>query len=112
MSPDQIKRFADVYERLVESAIEEADPENWAGAGKRTAQMDKTERGDRVWDKKSAALSLQLVANARMLMQGGEPQDDDERERMVDDAQKEAAKIIDRIEKSLSHREKQRTAPK
>lgn len=108
MTPDQIKRLTEVYGRLVEAAIVEADPDHWTGAGKTPSEMDKTERGDRAWDKKSASLSLQLVSSARTLLSGGSAVDESERtEELIEKARREADNIIDRIEKRARHREQQ-----
>jgi hypothetical protein len=41
--------------------LDEADPNNWAGAGVEVKQLTKDQRGDRYWCKKNAAATLTLI---------------------------------------------------
>lgn len=62
MREDQYRRLLALQERLIDVAIEEADPDRWPGAGIEAASMDKSTRGDRYWCKKSAAATIMLEA--------------------------------------------------
>lgn len=48
-------------DRLVEIAIDEADPTRWPGHGKSVGEMEKSERGDRYWSKQNAQATIMLV---------------------------------------------------
>lgn len=62
MRKDQIERLQDLAEQIGEVFIEEADPQNWNGAGVPLAQLDKEARGGRYWDKKNAIQTGTLLA--------------------------------------------------
>lgn len=55
MRQDQYERLQSLEERLLDVFIEEADPNNWPGAGIKIANMDQTTRGDSFWARKTAA---------------------------------------------------------
>ncbi|VWD22457.1 hypothetical protein [Burkholderia contaminans] len=54
MREDQRERLNDLSERLADVFLNEADPDNWSGAGKLPSDMTKDERGNRHWDRKGA----------------------------------------------------------
>lgn len=62
MRKDQIERLQDLAEQVGEVFLEEADPQNWSGAGLTLAQMDKDQRGGRYFDKKNAIQTGTLLA--------------------------------------------------
>ena len=62
MRQDQIDRLQDLSESVSDVFIEEADPENWNGAGVPLADLDAKARGNRYWDKKNAIQTGALLA--------------------------------------------------
>lgn len=62
MRKDQIERLNDLAERIGEVFIEEADPQNWSGAGLPLSGLDTENRGNRYWDKKNAIQTGSLLA--------------------------------------------------
>ncbi|WP_336983929.1 hypothetical protein [Cedecea sp. HN178] len=110
MHADYKTRLTALTDKLTDAVLEEADPENWAGGNKRVDQLTKQERGDRYWDKKNAAASLTLLIKVHSLIgmqtRGGTAKDnpgqDDEAFELgqqVSKAEREAARIIERIQK-------------
>lgn len=61
MRPDQLQRLQELQEKLAEVVLEEADPDEWPGAGKPLADLTQQERGDRYWSKKNAAATFALL---------------------------------------------------
>lgn len=61
MRKDQQQRLEELTVKLAEVVLEEADPEQWAGAGKPLNLMTTQERGDRFWCKRNAAATLGLL---------------------------------------------------
>jgi len=51
----------DLADKLVLTALEEADPTRWPGHGKSVGEMEKSERGDRYWCKQNAQATIMLV---------------------------------------------------
>lgn len=102
MRDDQIARLEDMSGKLVETFLEEADPETWPGAGKPLADIDQQTRGDRYWCKKNAAATLSIVARIRSVITqktnpyGDKPtaQDDDDLEKEIAAATREAEKRV------------------
>ncbi|MBU4682388.1 hypothetical protein KC222_10210 [Cedecea davisae] len=110
MHADYKTRLTALTDKLTDAVLEEADPDNWPGAGKKAKDLTKDERGDRYWDKKNAAASLTLLIKVHSLIgmqtRGGTAKDnlgqDDEAfelGKQVSKAEKEAAAIIERIQK-------------
>jgi hypothetical protein len=62
MRPDQIERLQDLAEQIGEVFLEEADPQNWNGAGLPLVSLNKETRGGRYWDKKNAIQTGTLLA--------------------------------------------------
>src|SRR5574341_918805 len=54
MRPDQLQMLDDLAERLADTFLIEADPDNWTAGGKLPTEMSREERGDRHWDRKGA----------------------------------------------------------
>lgn len=61
MRHDQLTRLISLEEKLVDMFLEEADPQQWSGAGIQIAAMDKQTRGDRYWCKRNAAATGALA---------------------------------------------------
>lgn len=112
MHSDYKSRLAVLTDKLTDAVLEEADPDNWPGAGKTAKELTKDERGNRYWEKKNAAASLTLLIKVHSLIgmqtRGGTPTDnpgkDDEAFELgqqVAKAEREAAGIIERIQNKM-----------
>ncbi|MEQ6971045.1 hypothetical protein [Pectobacterium polaris] len=109
MHNDYKSRLTVLSDKLTDTVLTEADPDNWPGAGKTINQHTKDERGDRYWFKKNAAATLTLLTKVHSLIgmhtRGGSPNDgggDDEAfglGQQVAKAEREAAAIIERLQK-------------
>ena len=109
MHQDYKTRLTARSDKHTDVVLEEADPDNWAGGNKRVNALTKQERGDRYWDKKNAAASLTLLIKVHSLIgmhtRGGVPpkpgEVDEEFElgQRVNEAEREAAAIIKRLQK-------------
>ncbi|HIG9580632.1 TPA: hypothetical protein ACYEKW_001999 [Escherichia coli] len=111
MHQDYKTRLTALSDKLTDVVLEEADPDNWTGAGKKVSTLNKNERGDRYWDKKNAAASLTLLIKVHSLIgmqtRGGTPSDNPEQAddeafelgQQVSKAEREAAAIIARLQK-------------
>lgn len=107
MSDDNKTRLTDLTEKLTEVVINEADPDNWPGAGKPIKKLSQEERGDRYWSKKNAAGTLTLLVKIHSLIgmhersqKPGEKtpaEADFELGQQVNRAEQEAQRILDRI---------------
>jgi hypothetical protein len=97
MRPDQIARLRELQEKLAEIVLEEADPDNWSGAGTPMDQLSRDERGNRYWEKKNAAATFALLERTTSTLSyspaDGEP----------------AAQEVD-IEKQIAKREREAQA--
>ncbi len=109
MHNDHKTRLSLLSDQLTDTVLIEADPDNWPGAGKAIDKHTKQERGDRYWFKKNAAATLTLLTKVHTLIgihtRGGTPtaegEDDDDfgLGQKVAAAQREAAAIIERLQK-------------
>ena len=73
--------------------MEEADPQNWSGAGQMLANMDKDTRGGRYFDKKNAIQTGTLLARVLDL------RDRDTRSADTKTPEEDAEQEINRFEK-------------
>lgn len=101
---DQITMLEDLAERLADVFIEEADPDNWSGAGTLMAEMTKEQRGNRHWDRKGAMgtggvlkFTLDIAARAKDEQVGDSNAEDAELDAQVEEAQKRAKAAMLRI---------------
>lgn len=104
MREDQIKRLAEVSERLAEVVILDADPDSWTATGKTLCDMSKDERGDAAWCRKTAVQSVALLIRVEQLLlpkDGQRPQDDyPDPETEIKRAEKSARDMLDRVGQS------------
>jgi len=103
MRDDQKARLLALQERLLDVFMAEADPSNWSGEGKVGKQMTSQERGDRHWDKKSAAGTMmvltgvdKLLANTKEAL-GRDPYVDDDLDAQISKAEAEARRRADAV---------------
>lgn len=115
MKEDQRKRLADLQDDLIEVVLQEADPNEWPGAGKPLASLEQQERGDRYWCKKNASATLVLATKIQSLLsidsrpEGQQRPDDADLEKEQRDAEREAERILGRIGEAGSKRDSRRT---
>lgn len=108
MRDDQIKRLKALSEGLADVVLEEANPDNWPGAGKSLADLSREERGDRHWSKKNAAASMTLLVKVISItghVQGGTlPKGDTEEdlEAMQAKAESEALALLERAQAGVN----------
>lgn len=62
MTEDQLQRLRALQDKLVETALGNADPASWTADGKVSKDMDKEERGNAYWDRKLAGATLAVLA--------------------------------------------------
>lgn len=90
MRPDQIVRLQELQDKLVDIYLDEADPGSWP-----------ENRGDRVWHKKDANLTITHVIRIKTLLDMGTQNpapsvdEDLETEKMTADAMAQADEIIE-----------------
>lgn len=103
MREDQAKRLAELQERLLDVFMDEADPDNWSGNGVKPAEMTQAQRGDRHWDKKSAASTMvvltgvdRLILNTKEAL-GRDPFDDSDMDKQIARAEAEAQKRAEAV---------------
>ncbi|HAL72710.1 MAG TPA: hypothetical protein DCP71_13165 [Verrucomicrobiales bacterium] len=107
MRLDQFEALQQRAEQLVDLFISESDPDKWPGKGLEPGQMDQKTRGDRYWCKKDAVATLAcaqrigtLVDLARRKTAAHEDtpeavtEGEDDLDKEIRAAEKEAAKII------------------
>lgn len=127
MRQDQFEALQARAEQLVDVFLEESNPEVWPGHGIQPAAMDKGTRGDRYWCKKDAVATLACAQRITNLLQvirerqlpvdpppggaddDGQPEDDLSRE--VEAAEKEAAKLLDEVQRKARKQEFDRDGP-
>lgn len=112
MRDDQYVRLKALTEKLADAVIDEADPDNWTGNGKKPADLTRDERGDRYWCKKNCAATLSVLMRiysvAGMVERaGGAPSEvpagaagETDLDREVSAAEREAQAILKRIAKT------------
>lgn len=61
MRQDQFERLQALEEKLIDVLLVEADPANWPGTAETLANADDKTRGDRVWLKRGAAMTLGVI---------------------------------------------------
>jgi hypothetical protein len=108
MRQDQYNRLQALEEKLIDFAIEEADPDKWPGHGVAVGAMDQQTRGDRYWCKKNAVATISLAQRVGVLMGsvqgfGVTPAGDEEEQQRdhLDDEVAAAEKEAKRLLKSL-----------
>ena len=103
MRPDQIARLQELSEKLADVVLEEADPNEWPGAGIPLASMSTQERGDRYWCKKNAAATFSLLERTSSLLTDAQDvrnnrgDDDGDLEKQIAAKEREAAKLLDKV---------------
>ena len=104
MREDQIERLKALADDIGEVFLGEADPQNWSGAGKILAELDKDERGGRYFDKKNAIQTGTLLARVLDLAERDSrstdtKMDDDAAEGEIDKYEQRAKDLLNAIQK-------------
>lgn len=103
MRTDQITTLDELSEQLMDVFLEEANPDNWSGAGTEARDMKPEVRGSRNWDIKNANQAGALMARAldlRDRLQGIKHPDsgaDDAAEADVRRFEKQAKDLLRRV---------------
>ena len=116
MRQDQFEKLQALSEKLTEVFIGEADPDKWPGVGIEPGVMDQQTRGDRYWCKKNAVATLSLVGRIQSvsgMIRGqaasgmpppDEPEQTSELDKEIAAAEKEAAQLLDKVQKQSQKR--------
>lgn len=116
MRQDQFEKLQALSEKLTEVFIGEADPDKWPGVGIEPGVMDQQTRGDRYWCKKNAVATLSLVGRIQSvsgMIRGqaaagmpppDEPEETSELDKEIAAAEKEAAQLLDKVQKQSQKR--------
>lgn len=118
MRQDQFERMQELSERLIDVAMDEADPDKWPGAGWAADQLTKDQRGDRYWSKKNAVATLSLIDRIHHIVNyvrsasaggGADPaavtEAESELDAEINAAEKEATKLLDRVQRETKRSE-------
>lgn len=109
MRDEQFAKLEALQEKLCDTVLTEADPDNWPGGLTLPRDLTKDERGDRYWCKKNAAATFTLLnktlsiahynrgASAAPAQDYREPEDELDKE--IARAEREAAKQLEAFEK-------------
>ena len=97
MRTDQKAKLASIFDALIDVAVIELDPVNWPGVGLLPMEMSKEDRGDRFWCNKDAAATLTLINKIDSIQEGFIPDDGENLERMIRNAEKQASAIVARV---------------
>lgn len=115
MRQDQFERLTEYAEKLIDVLVDEMNPENWPGHGVDPNKMDAQTRGDRFWAKKNPIATVTLAMKLNSLIDlsrrqtagdGGaaaaqdQPDADDGLDGEARRAEKEAAKLLDKVLKA------------
>ena len=102
MRQDQLVRLLNLSEKVGEVFLEEADPDNWNGAGMPMSGMNTEIRGNRLWDKKNAVQTGALLARILDLadrdIKGADPMPDDDTEKEISRYERKAKELIGAIQ--------------
>lgn len=106
MTPEQKQRLETLRDDLLETAMVDADPRRWVGAGKAPVDMTQKERGDAYWCRKMAAATVSLltrvnnIVNTHSAPSAGTPKDEGELDGELAAAEREAQAIIERMQRN------------
>lgn len=106
MTPEQKQRLETLRDDLLKTAVLDADPNRWVGAGKAPVDMTQKERGDAYWCRKMAAATVSLLSRVNNIVtthsapSAGTPKEESELDGELAAAEREAQAIIDRMQKA------------
>ena len=67
MREDQYLELKQLGEQLIDVALDELNPNNWSGAGRKLSELSRDDRGDRYWSKKNAGQTLTIIIKMQSL---------------------------------------------
>lgn len=106
MRDDQKQRLEKLRDDLLETAVVDADPRRWVGAGKAPVDMTQKERGDAYWCRKMAAATVSLLTRVNNIVSthsapsAGNAKDEGDLDKELAAAQREADAIIERMQRN------------
>jgi hypothetical protein len=68
MNQDQLARLESLRDRLIDTAVVDADPANWVASGKKPGDMTREERGDAKWCRSLATSTVALAMQVQRLL--------------------------------------------
>lgn len=104
MRKDQVERLTTLRDELVETALNDADPKLWTGAGKAPADMTQEERGDAYWCRKMATATLALLTRVHGMVTthstptAGNAKPEDDLDNDIKVAEREAKALLERMQ--------------
>ena len=117
MRVDQWQRLQAIAEKVAEIAIVDCDPDNWAHSDTPSKKLTRDQRGDAYWSRRQAIATCGVLARIHHLVMNhnvigdnstaGSPEDNPEQtlERMVREAEKQGAELMDRVQRATSREE-------
>jgi len=103
MNEDQCRRLEAIEDKLLEVALQDADPANWSATGVLLCDMTKEQRGDAQWCRKTAVQTLALLNQVQRAVaayrqpQKGVPPDDKDPDALIREAERKASEMLERI---------------
>ena len=99
MTPAQLSRLLEIQNRLVDVALNDADPENWTASDMYLKDMTSEQRGDAAWCRKTAVQTVALLIRVQQLTQVQAPEDDKQPdpEQDIKRYEKAAREMIERV---------------
>jgi len=118
---DQYEKIQEISERLADVVIADADPVNWTGDGKLPKELTKDERGDAYWCRKMAVATLSVMMRVSNLIgviqrqtndgsEAGVVEDEALLDAEVAAAEKEANRLLDKLNNRKGHLQKFKSA--
>lgn len=109
MRTDQYAKLQSLSEKLTDVVVDELNPDAWPGAGQPLEKLTRDDRGDRYWCKKNAAATLSLLTKMQSLLglierRAPDPnatapaEEHDDLDDEIKAAEKEAAKILKKVQ--------------
>ncbi len=113
MKDEQIDKLKALSERLTDVLLFDADPENWVGVGIPASDLSREQRGDAYWCRRVATATVSVLLRVESVLdettqrrRPGDDDDDGELDKEIANAEKEAARLL----KRLNNRESDRKA--
>jgi hypothetical protein len=102
MSPENRERLKILEERLVQTVLQDANPDYWSGANVQPRNLGQQQRGDAYWCRKMAVASLTVLSKVMHLNSGvydASAEDELEVQKQIDQATADADRLLDRLQR-------------
>lgn len=117
MRDEQYFKMRALSEKLTDVVLDEADPDEWPGAGIPLCDLTREDRGNRYWCKKNAAATLAVLTRVHQVIgiteraKAGKftlemPGEDGELDKEIALAEKEATKILRQVQSRVYDRKR------